>query len=286
MKNTPSPQGRLSRLFDKKHQQIRFKYRLLTAKSRVLPDFLILGARYSGTASLIKLINEHPKLHGTCQSQIHYFDGGLFPEKDNFSKGEHWYRAHFPMRKEMPNGHQAFEASTFYSFHPLAAKRLHSLIPKVKIIFVLRNPVDRAIHHYLDSKRHNREYLPFINALQIEEKRLAWTLKNKDYKSGTFIHATYKSRGHYQEQIERYLKLFPKEQIKLVSIEELKRAPNKVLLDVYRFLGVENIDMRIDSIHLPQAELEQEPEVRSYLKNYFSKRNQAFYEFSGKSFNW
>ncbi|WP_171022183.1 sulfotransferase domain-containing protein [Thalassotalea litorea] len=273
-------------MFDKKHQQFRFKYRLLTAKSRVLPNFMVLGARYSGTASLVKLINEHPKLHGTCQSQIHYFDGGLFPEKDNFLKGENWYRAHFPMRKEMPQGHLAYEASTFYSFHPLAAKRLHDLLPKVKLIFVLRNPVDRAIHQYRDAKRHNREYLPLINALQIEEKRLAWTLKNKDYKSGTFIHATYKTRGHYQEQIARYLELFPKEQIKLVSIEELTRHPNKVIGEIYRFLGVENTTRKIDSINLPQVNLEHESDVRNYLQDYFSRRNQAFYEFSGKSFNW
>lgn len=282
----PAIESRFARLFNRKHKQIRFKYRLLTARQRVLPNFLILGARYSGTASLVKLINQHPKLHGSFQSQIHYFDGGLARNRDNFLNGEAWYRAHFPKRKELAPGHLAFEASTFYSFHPLAAKRLYDLIPDVKIIFVLRDPVQRAIHQYNDAKRQNHEYLPLINALQIEEKRLAWTLKNKDYKSGTFLHATYKSRGHYKEQISRYMELFGRDKILLVGIEELSLNPEKVFNEIYQFLGIDNFVVDTKTFKLPKFKVNDASDVNNYLQEYFNHRNQSFYEFSGKAFNW
>ncbi|TKB43528.1 sulfotransferase domain-containing protein [Thalassotalea mangrovi] len=285
MKTSIQPLGRIEQLFNRKQQQIKFQYRLLTAKQRALPSFIVLGARHSGTAALVKYLRQHPQLHHTFQSQTHYFDGGLAKNQDNFDNGESWYRAHFPLRKELAPGQQCFESSTFYSFHPLAAERIKELLPGVKIIFILRNPIDRAICHYTDEKNARREYLPLIKALQMEEQRLSWSLTTQDYRSDAFLHATYKSRGHYKEQIERFLRYFDRQHIKIISIEEFNKSPLKILEQLYQFIGISNFHNK-SVTPLQRNQLIHETEVRRYLNHYFSERNQSLYEFCGKSFHW
>ena len=115
---------------------------------RMLPDFVIIGAQKSGTSSLYDFVVQHPAILPAAKKELHYFSLG-------YKKGEYWYRLRFPIRasQKLLSG----EASPIYLFYPMVPGRMKKLLPDVKLIVILRNPVDRAYSHYHDTKRKKRE---------------------------------------------------------------------------------------------------------------------------------
>jgi len=165
---------------------------------------------------------------------------------------------------------------------------MFDLVPKVKIIALLRNPTERAISHYFHEKRKNREPLSIYEALQAEEKRLEAVLRDKNYKSESFIHHSYKSRGLYKEQLERYLDYFPREQILVLSSDELFNEPNDILKRVFDFVGV-NTEFKVDKLkarNVGSNRVELDPKIYHYLNDYFFPHNQELYKLIGKSYDW
>jgi hypothetical protein len=263
-------------------------YRQATWKNRALPDFIIIGAMKSGTSSLFAYLSQHPQLHPSWKKEIHFFDGGLDPNIDSFEMGQAWYRAHFPLREKMSRDSKTFEASPLYIFNPLAPKRIFNLLPEVKIIALFRNPTERAISHYFHEKSNNREPLSIYEALKIEENRLETAISKQDFKSRIFIDFSYKRRGHYKEQIERYLDLFSWQRILILSSEDLFSQPDASLRRVFDFVEVDTEFKvkKLRSRNVTRIVGEVDPYVYDYLNTYFLPHNQALYELVGKSYNW
>lgn len=272
----------------KVRKKLSWLHRQVTCRSRVLPDCIIIGAMKSGTSSLYNYMSQHPQIFSSLKKEIHFFDGGINPRIDSFMKGEMWYRAHFPLSRNMSDDAMTLEASPLYIFHPLAPKRIFNLVPKVKIIAVLRNPTERAISHYFHSKRDDQEPLSIYEALQEEEERLKPIIKAEDYKNKDFIYHSYKSRGIYHKQIEEYLKYFPRQQILVLSSEDLFGQPESVLERVFEFL---NIDKKFKIKNLKPSNVainrtKVNTSVYEYLDSYFMAHNQALYELIGESYKW
>lgn len=263
------------------------QYRQVTWRSRPLPDFIIIGAQKSGTSSLYAYLGQHPQLLPSFKKEVHFFDGGLSYKKDNYKEGQAWYRAHFPI-KDVGAPYKAFEASPIYIFNPLAPRRIFDLIPEVKIIALLRNPTERAISHYFHIRRAGREPLSINEALRAEEKRLASVIEGKDYKSAIFRWHSYKSRGLYKEQIERFLEYFSWQQILILCSEEFFSEPDTTLRRVFEFVGVDTgfkvQDLKPENVASNRSEVD--PDVYRYLNNYFLPHNQALYELVGKNYAW
>jgi hypothetical protein len=262
------------------------QYRHATWRNRSLPDFIIIGAQKSGTSSLFNYLAQHPQLLPSTEKEVHFFDGGLDPHVDTFEKGQAWYRDHFPLKKSISTHQKTFEASPLYIFNPLAPGRIFDLIPKVKIIAVLRNPTDRAISQYFHEKRANWETLSIYDALQNEEKRLESI--GDDYKNNAYIHHSYKSRGLYKAQIERYLNYFPWNQILVIASEEFFNEPHKTLKRVFEFVEVDPA-FKINDIspsNVASNRSDVAPEVYEYLNCYFSSPNQALYEMVRENYGW
>jgi hypothetical protein len=263
-------------------------YRRATWRIRPLPDFIIIGAQKSGTTSLYSYLRQHPHLRPSFRKEVHFFDGGLEPGVDNFEKGQAWYRANFPSKLTMGNRHKIFEASPLYIFNPLAPARIFALVPKAKIIAVLRNPTERAISQYFQQKRKNRESLSILDALKQEERRLESAIRSEDYKSGVFIHQSYKSRGLYKEQLERYLRYFPPDQILILRSEELFTRTADTLRRVFEFVGVEPghkvKDLTPRNVARDKGYVC--PDVYDYLNSYFKPHNQTLYELVGENYGW
>jgi len=263
-------------------------YQQATWRSRSLPEFIIIGAQKSGTSSLFYYLNQHPQLLPSNKKEVHFFDGGLNHNTNNFKKGLVWYRAHFPLKRVISNRDRTFEASPLYIFNPLVPKRIFDLVPKVKLIAILRNPTERAISHYFHEKRAGRESLPIMEALLEEEKRLKSVIANEEYKSDIFIHYSYKSRGLYKEQIERFLNYFPWGQILILSSEEFFSEPEKTLRQVFEFVGVDR-EFKVKDLkprNMGTNKSEVNPDVYRYLNDYFMNHNQALYTLLGKNFGW
>lgn len=267
---------------------IKPDYQLKTAPLRKLPDFLIIGAQRAGTTSLFHYLSQHPQIIPAIRKEIHFFDSGKNPQVNNFEQGELWYRSHFPMRSRSGNNKITFEATPMYLFHPEAPGRIHAMVPQTKVIVLLRNPVERAISHYFSEYKKGMEDLPMLEAFQREEQRLEAVLAGRDYKHPAFFHHTYKARGRYLEQLQRYKEYFPAERILILQSEIFYTRPAEILRTIFKFLNV-NPEQRIRNLRKLNASEGKsiiERNVYDYLYAYFKPYNEALYEFIGRRYDW
>jgi len=266
-----------------------FEYRQATWHRRLLPDFLIIGAQKSGTSSLHEYLCQHPRLFASpYKKEVHFFDGSAHKEEDNFENGETWYRAHFPSQHELGADSRVFETTGTYLFHPLVPQRIFNLLPNIKLIALLRNPTERAISHYFMNKRKNIESLPMLEAFQQEETRLEKVIEEQDFRKEIYRTKSYKSRGRYAEQLERYLKYFPIGQILLLGSEEFFNNPHESLHHVFEFVGV-NADFKVNNLtakNVGENKSDVPFAVYEYLNAYYQRPNQVLYELTGKDFGW
>jgi hypothetical protein len=187
-------------------------------------DYIIAGAQKSGTTTLHNLIRAHPDVFTPKNPQeLHYFDN-----ETNFSKGMPWFEAHFTEHEDEP---VVGQTSPLYIYHPQASERIYKVYPNVKLIFILRNPVDRAYSHYYHSVKKGYEGEHFEKALQLEASRIKEGELNRNRYS-------YKDRGFYSEQVDRYLQFFDKSQIMILQMERLKYEAAEQLNAVFKFLGI------------------------------------------------
>lgn len=271
----------------------RMFVRRLGAGARALPDFLVIGAQKSGTSSLFRYLDQHPQVRGSAPKEVHYFSGGRDPQVDTYALGPRWYRAHFPRRAELAPGTRVFEATPLYLLHPQAAARIHALIPRAKLVAVLRNPTDRALSHYFHNVRDNdrrrfREELGPAEAMDAEEARLAPVLAAGDYKSEIFRVASYKARGRYLEQLRPYMDLFPRENLLVLRAEDLFEDPAGQMARVAAFLDIDPALGRSDfrAMNVGGNRESVDAEVRARLDAYFVPHNRALSEALGRDFGW
>lgn len=270
-------------------------YRASTNWMRLMPDFMIIGTQKGGTTSLYNYLIEHPSIAPIYVKEPHFFD--IY-----FHKGSIWYRSHFPtsLKKYYTEYVQKLdfvtgEASPYYMFHPLAAARVAKTLPRVKLILVLRNPVDRAYSQYQHQLRQpGVEALSFEEAIEREEERLAGEekklIEQPTYASFNHRHYSYLARGRYIEQIPAWLKLFPKEQFLFLKSEEVFRDPTDALRQTYEFLGVPPARLKEQKEEYRQfnkaSYSKMLPETRARLLGYFKPYNARLYELLGRDFGW
>jgi len=191
----------------------------------VLPNFIICGTQKGGTTSLYNYLKEHPQIYLPPKKEIHFFD--LY-----FKRSIEWYRKHF-IGAESQRFKAIGEATPSYMYLEEVAERIHNTLPEVKLIFILRNPVDRAYSHYWHEVRLGYEWLSFEEAIKAEPERLA----RGDIISR--LHYSYLDRGKYIIQIDRFRKYFSKDQMLIIIAEELWSNPEQVMRKVFEFLGVD-----------------------------------------------
>lgn len=222
--------------------RIRLNMRLLTARFRSLPDFVILGGQRCGTSSLYKYLGRHPEIAPSLRKEIEYFTV-------DYGKGENWYRAHFPLRmrrmlhRAMGRRLFTFEATPDYLFDPRAPERLRKLLPGARLVVLLREPVERAFSHYHHMARLGLEDLGFAEAIAAEDDRLAGQLEQmqNDPLSRVlpFRRHSYFARGLYADQLERWFEQFPREQFLILRSSDFFRDPRAVLEQILEFIGAE-----------------------------------------------
>jgi hypothetical protein len=259
-------------------------YRKCTARKRSLPNFIIIGAQRCGTTSLYRYLTQHPNIRSSTKKEIHYFDV-------NYQKGLWWYRMHFPLKTSSRENFVTGEASPYYLFHPHVPKRITQVLPKVKLIALLRNPVDRAISNYFNQVKKARETLSFDRAIEDEEERtreeLNKLLKHEFYDSVQYRWYSYKKRGIYIDQIKRYHKYFNHDQILILKSEEFFENIYGTLREVFKFLEV-NPHFRPKDISARNVVYYNKINKDTYekLKCYFRPHNERLYEYLNHDFGW
>lgn len=198
------------------------------------PDFLIIGAQKSGTTTLFTTMARHNGLCEPFRKEIGYFDRKFDRHSSN------WYFANFPGRMSGLTG----EATPDYLFSHQAPKRVKEILPKVRLIAILRDPVSRALSHYYHEVRLGRETLEFDEALERESARLSPGYDASDDSASQMSdlqrrhYFSYIGRGMYGAQIERWLRHFPVDQMHICRFEELKADVTKVANDALAFIGL------------------------------------------------
>ena len=206
----------------------------LVPRRERLPHFLVLGTQKGGTTSLQKLLEQHPGVYLPPCKEVQYFS--LHADRPSS-----WYANHF---KDARWRQKRGDITPFYLFHPDAPKRIHALLPRIKLIALLRDPAERALSQVFHARRLGFEPLDVSGALEAEPQRLA---------GGTafsFQKHSYIARSRYLEQLDRYEALFPSKQILILKSEDLFNHTETVWKRIQQFL---HLRLRPLPIALPRA---------------------------------
>jgi len=185
-----------------------------------LPDFIICGAQRAGTTALFQYITQHPNLCGSFNKEVNYFNF-------NYEKEIAWYKNFF---SHCNNNAIKGEASPSYMYFEDVPKRIFQITPEIKLIFILRHPVERAYSHYWHEVIMGREKLTFKEAINREETRINENIYNKTYYS-------YKDRGRYIDFIKKYKIYFPESRIHIIINRDLREDILLTLKNTLLFLN-------------------------------------------------
>ena len=269
----------------------RMRWRSATRGSRVMPDFLILGGQRCGSTSLYDMLCGHPDVMPASHKEPHFFD-------NNHLRGEEFYRRLFPLRmhvraRERRLGRHVVtgEATTYYLAHPAVPARVRALLPDVRLIAILRDPVDRAYSHYQLSVREGREPLSFEEALAAEPGRLAGEeerlLSDPTYRGVAHRFHSYRSRGRYVEQLRRWWAEYPRDQLLVLRSEDMFAEPRAVYDQLVRFLGLDpDADRRAFAARNQVSYDAMLPETREDLRRSYEGPNRELEQELGREMGW
>lgn len=266
-------------------KKLQRAFGLATSPLRVLPDFLILGAKKCGTTALYWYLTQHPRVRPAFQKEVHFFTAA-------YGRGRLWYRSFFPTGLARALAAEPFltgEATPDYLFHTYAAARVRRDLPDARLIVILRNPVDRAYSSYNHNLRSGLETLSFEEALDREEERLA-SAGGSVPRPGRFHfgqeHHSYCARGVYVDQLEAWLEQVPREQLLVLATEDLRSRRSETLRAALEFLGLpprEPEELKRMNVSL-YPELDEG--LRRRLEAYFEPHNRRLYELLGRDLGW
>ena len=244
-----------------------------TSAKRPLPDFLVIGGQRCGTTSLFRALMSHPQIRRPVMHKgVNYFDL-------NYPRGEEWYRGHFPTRGT-DDRTRVFDSSGYYMFHPMAAERIARDLPGVKIVAMVRDPVERAYSAYKHELARGFEWeKSFARALELEDARLAGEVEricaDPNYHSFNHRHHAYRHRGEYAALLEPFRSRLGPENVLLIESERFFGTPEKEFRRLTAFLGIDDrIPDRFDRFNArPGAGLE--PAMREQLRAHYAPHDEA-----------
>ncbi len=183
----------------------------------------IAGAMRSGTTSLHGYLRAHPDVAVSQPKEVHFFDR-------HFDEGLDWYRSHF---RQLQGKLAVGEATPSYMYDPIAVERMAATLPEIKVIILLRNPIDRAYSHYWHNLSRTRDDLSFEDAIAAEPDRIS-----RDRQSRHMF--SYVDRGRYRHQLERLLTHIPRDRVLVETFDAFQENPRDAFAGVCRFLGIDD----------------------------------------------
>lgn len=258
------------------------KFKLLASMPK--PEFMLIGGAKCGTTSFSTYLPAHPQVKECAIKEPNFWSWQLCSR----SQYQGFFVNPEPLLEPAANQQIGGEYSTSSLIHPLVPRRVRARLPKLRIIVLLRNPVDRAYSHYIMSQRQGMEpfksfdeivrqeitEVPALLAahqrgfsdpdyrtgahrctpdgapLRVAEHNHGWPLHplNSDEDLFRFYGTSYVFRSVYHDQLWRWLQLFPREQIKIIQAEKLFRERETVMNDVVRFLKLQPYKFRPEDL--------------------------------------
>lgn len=182
----------------------------------MLPNVVVIGSGKCGTSSLHHYLRQHPEIYMSRPKELRFFS-----HEQNWDRGIEWYESHFADASAPVCG----EASPQYTHYPRVRgvpERMQSVIPDAKLIYLVRDPLERIAAGWMDNYSRRFEHRPLADAVT------------------PFATSGLVSSSLYYMQLEEYLRFFPGEQVLVVQSEQLMRERRRTLQTVFRFLGVDD----------------------------------------------
>ena len=258
------------------------------------PNFLIIGVAKCGTTALYDYMSQHSLLLPAVQKEPQYLKT-LVPKLDRIQVPEDWsllkpekrlYLAHFPPRAD-DSKFITGEASTS-NIVPGVEKIVYNWFPNIKLIAILRHPVKRAISAYYHHLKSNRPKHSLATSLKISLNELDIGRKSAQisdiprHQQGDILKS-----GLYIYLLERWMKLFSREQFLILSNEDLAQDPAGVMKQVFNFLGLpEDRNISYTPRNVGNYPKDIDPDLLSRLQDFYRPYNQQLEEFLGRKFNW
>lgn len=262
-----------------------------TSRWRMDPSFIVIGGQRCGTTSLFKALEQHPQAvrppvdKGTDYYTLHY------------DQGREWYRSRFPLgvtsrrRAAHVGAPRAFEACTYYMFHPFAIERLARDFPDIKLVVMLRDPVERAYSAYKHelARRFESEH-DFMRALELEDSRLEGQVdrmrENVAYESLSHRHHAYRRRGQFAEQLDRVYTHFAREQVHVLDSEAFFAEPQSEYHHLVTFLSLAEWQPAAFEVHNARPSSSMPDDARSYLREHFKVHDERLADLLGRRPSW
>ena len=280
LKSQKSSYKRFYQLFVKRH------FFGITSPLRVLPNFFVIGAGRTGTTSLYHYLDQHPSLSKSAYDELGFFD-------DNFHLGLHLYRSLFPSIftkfriKLKTHFFMTYDVTPSYVRRPWIARRIKKQFPDSKLIIVLRNPVDRTYSHYYLSTT-SGETRTFEEVIEEDMNDIVtWNDDSKDDNYfATKVENSKLARGFYSEQLPVWFELFSKNQILIISSEDLASNTKNIMNDIFQFLNLPKYEiLNTKKVNVSKYS-KMNSNTRKKLVTFFKPYNEQLYEFLNSKFDW
>jgi hypothetical protein len=263
----------------------------LTSFSRMMPDIFIGGVQKGGTSSLYYAMVQHPQIIPGKRKEIFYYN--ITP---NYGKGLSYYKQFFGTSlyktfKTISGGKpvHTIDATTHMLDCKEAPSRILNDVLNAKMIFILRDPSERAFSQYKMSVKKGFEKTSFENALKLEEERIKDGLTHvlADPKHNyAYQRLAYRSKGLYADHLKYWFNNFPKENIHVINAEEFYKAPSSVYKELCRFLDIdENISVKFEKKN-EGKEGTMDPKTKAALQEFYKPHNEELYKLLNKRYDW
>ena len=266
------------------------------------PEVLVIGAQKSGTSAVYEYLSKHPQLVPSSVKEINYFSCNC-----RYSQGTQFYHSHFP--RVLSSKILPFEASPSYLHNDVAYKRIYSYNPNIKLIAILRNPIERAYsawNMYRQRYQINREWFFKDWAQYCDGNGKVYARRNdaalfnfKDFilneldEAGkgvpNFIESPVLSHGLYYTQLMRFMSLFNRDQLMIIYSNELKHSTFSTLRVIEEWLGINFFDWPEEitkpvfgGVYIGSID----GESKSLLEDYYAEDNKHLIQLTGKNHDW
>ena len=258
---------------------------IFTSTIRSVPDYFIIGTPRGGTSSMYNYLIQHPNVVPPVKKEIQYFTDLKYSKHYFF-----WYKANFPTK--MKKGSKLTgDGNPNTIFHPLAPRRVKKHLPKIKLISLLRNPIDRAFSAWNLQVKKGINDLSFEDSLELEKCEYSdireKIFRDKKFNAPNYLRHAFLQKGIYVDQLEEWFKYFPKNQMLIIKSEDFITETNQILSQVFDFLGLSQFDIQTKKKwHTGTYKQKMNPETRKRLIEYFKPHNERLSELLDRDFGW
>ncbi len=276
---------------------LKFFLRRITSNLRTYPDFIIIGSGRAGTTSLYSYLIQHPNIMTSFShreqkvADLHFFEYMI-------SSSTNWYRSHFPtniskklLQLRTKDSVISGEFTSTYMYHPSVPKRIFDLIPNIKLIVILRNPVDKVYSAFSQQFQFKEFTTSFEEYIESELKRIKIIENKPDLKT---FNEDFESiavpnilrHGIYHTYLKNWLDIFPKKQIYVLDSKDLHDNTQETLDNIFKFLEIQPVNISDTSKINVGNYSKMDKLTRRKLLDFFTPFNDKLNDLLGTKFHW